>query len=268
VAISATNTAGTTEAILSIDISAAPFEPPVISSSAGANGVAGVQFFYAITASDRPDTFSATGLPAGLTLDPATGIITGVAVVSTATAKITASNALGTGTASLRIIIGSATLAASHISSGAAASGVVGTAFSYSITATRSPGSFAATNLPPGLGVDTSTGVISGVPTTTGTYAVSVAASGATGIVTMVIGAGSPTVRSSPVLRGHTRFWQKGLDIKSSRAIRLKVSPSPVSRPVFRSTRQRDGFRAFPPPPGPTLSPFPRAMGPGQEMPA
>src|SRR3989442_829877 len=46
------------------------------------------------------------------------------------------------------------------------ATGRVGVAFSYTITATNSPTSYNATGLPAGLSVNTSTGVISGTPTT------------------------------------------------------------------------------------------------------
>ena len=50
------------------------------------------------------------------------------------------------------------------------ATGTVGVAFSYQIVATNSPTSYNATGLPPGLSVNTTTGLISGTPTTVGTY--------------------------------------------------------------------------------------------------
>jgi hypothetical protein len=50
------------------------------------------------------------------------------------------------------------------------ATGTVGVAFSYQISATNSPTSYGATGLPPGLTVNTTTGLISGTPTTVGTY--------------------------------------------------------------------------------------------------
>ena len=59
--------------------------------------------------------------------------------------------------------------------------GVQGTAYTYTITATNTPTSFSATGLPPGLSLNTTTGVISGIPTTTGTFNVIIGASNIAG---------------------------------------------------------------------------------------
>jgi len=58
------------------------------------------------------------------------------------------------------------------ITSAATASGTVGMAFSYAITAMNWPSSYGALNLPAGLNVDSHTGVISGTPLASGSYAV------------------------------------------------------------------------------------------------
>src|SRR5207245_6344926 len=63
------------------------------------------------------------------------------------------------------------------INSSLAACGTVGIAFSYTITASNNPNSFSASPLPAGLTVNTSTGVISGTPTTAGTTNVIITAS-------------------------------------------------------------------------------------------
>jgi Abnormal spindle-like microcephaly-assoc'd, ASPM-SPD-2-Hydin/Putative Ig domain len=67
------------------------------------------------------------------------------------------------------------------ITSATSASGAVGSAFSYQITATNSPTSYAATGLPAGLAVNSSTGLISGTPTLSGTSSVTINATNAGG---------------------------------------------------------------------------------------
>jgi alpha-galactosidase len=65
-------------------------------------------FLFTLTATgERPITFSATGLPAGLKLDSATGQITGkVAAAGSVVAKVSARNSFGTATRDLKIVIG------------------------------------------------------------------------------------------------------------------------------------------------------------------
>lgn len=73
---------------------------------------------------------------------------------------------------------------APEITSPLAASAFVGLPFSYHIRATRSPMAYDATGLPPGLAVNTSTGVISGLPTATGSYSVAISATNGVGTTT------------------------------------------------------------------------------------
>ncbi len=71
-----------------------------------------------------------------------------------------------------------------EITSPSIASATVGQSFTYAIT---TPTSFAATGLPPGLTLNTNTGGISGIPTTTGTYTVALSASNASGTGTKTL---------------------------------------------------------------------------------
>jgi hypothetical protein len=195
ITISATNSGGTGSATLTLTIKPAT---PVITSALTATGQVGVAFSYQITATNNPTSYNATGLPTGLSVNTSTGVISGTPTTAgTYTVTISATNAGGTGSATLTLTIKPAPPV---ITSALTASGQVGVAFSYTITATNSPTSYNATGLPTGLSVNTSTGVISGTPTTAGTYSASISAtnSGGTGSapLTITINNAKPTITS------------------------------------------------------------------------
>jgi lysophospholipase L1-like esterase len=184
VTIGATNASGTGTATLTLTVSAAK---PVITSSTSASGTVGSAFTYQITASNSPTSYSATGLPSGLSVSTSTGAITGTPTASgTSSVTIGATNAGGTGTATLTVTIAAAG-AAPVINSSTSASGTVGSAFTYQITATNTPTSYSASGLPAGLSVSTSTGAITGTPTATGTSSVTIGATNATGTGTATL---------------------------------------------------------------------------------
>jgi outer membrane autotransporter protein len=87
------------------------------------------------------------------------------------------------------------------ITSPLTASGTTGGVFRYQITATNNPTSFGATDLPPGLSIDAA-GLISGTPTTAGTFNTSITASNASGsdtrtlVITIAVGTPAPAVSS------------------------------------------------------------------------
>jgi hypothetical protein len=79
---------------------------PVITSTLTAGGTVGSSFNYSITASNGPASYGATNLPAGVTVNTSTGLISGTPTVSgTFTSTISATNTAGTGSASLVITI-------------------------------------------------------------------------------------------------------------------------------------------------------------------
>jgi hypothetical protein len=67
------------------------------------------------------------------------------------------------------------------ITSASTATGKVQSSFTYQITATHSPTSYAASGLPTGLNVNTTTGLISGTPLASGTSNVTISATNAAG---------------------------------------------------------------------------------------
>jgi len=178
VALSATNAAGTGSATLSLTINTAV--TPSITSPLTASGTVGSPFSYTITGTSNPYSFNATGLPAGLSVNTATGVISGTpSAAGTSSVTLSATNAAGTGSATLSLtIVASGTPA---VTSALTASGTASTPFSYTITATNSPTSFNAAGLPTGLSVNTATGAISGTPTAAGSYSLALSATNAAG---------------------------------------------------------------------------------------
>jgi len=192
--------ASTTSASVNVVVTALP----VITSATSVSGEVGVVFSYQITATNDPTSFSATGLPSGLSIDTTTGAISGTpASNGTSSVTIGATNAGGTGTATLNLTVNSATPV---ITSATSASGQVGVTFSYQITASNDPTSYSALGLPEGLAVDTLTGVISGTPATTGTSSVTIGATNVSGTgsatLTLSVNPPHPVITSLPTGTG------------------------------------------------------------------
>jgi PKD repeat protein len=193
VPLNARNDFGSAFVTLTITISTVT-TAPIITSPATAPGTVGVPFAtYFVAATGLPKSFTATGLPVGLSINALTGAIRGTPTTAGVyTVALAAVNAFGTGTAVLKITVAAANIPP-IITGASTAAGTVGTPFvTYLIAATGLPTGYSATGLPPGLTVNALTGAINGTPTTAGTYVVTVSATNAAGsssaTVTMVIG--------------------------------------------------------------------------------
>jgi hypothetical protein len=161
---------------------------PLITSPTTASGAVGTTFStYNIVAASSTSilSYSATGLPSGLSVNTATGAITGTPSAAGVTiATLTATNATG---ASLPVALKITIVPASSlpvITSALIASGAVSTTFvTYNITAASATSilSYSATGLPAGLSVNTSTGAITGTPTGSGVSNVTLTATNAVG---------------------------------------------------------------------------------------
>ena len=84
---------------------------PLVTSTLSVTGMVGVAFSYTISGNNVPTSYTATGLPPGLTLNAANGVISGSpspAAAGTTSVRIGAKNANGTGLAQLSVKILSA----------------------------------------------------------------------------------------------------------------------------------------------------------------
>ncbi|WP_223199224.1 putative Ig domain-containing protein [Solihabitans fulvus] len=150
-------------------------------------GTVGTAASLQINASDTAGgtlTYTATGLPAGLSINASTGLISGTpTAVGSSNVTVKATDSTGpSGTTTFAWTIGAA--GSVTVTNPGAQTGTVGTAASLQINASDTAGgtlSYSATGLPAGLSINTSTGLITGTPTTAGGNNVTVKATDSTG---------------------------------------------------------------------------------------
>ncbi len=138
-------------------------------------------FSLQLSASGTPTGFYAYGLPPGVSVNPTTGLISGTPTLDGSYYVVVASaNALGPSQAvTFTINVQDDYALPPVVAGGGFAGGQAGQTFTYDPQAASglAPGlqvtptvTFSATSLPPGISIDAQTGLLSGVPTTAGTY--------------------------------------------------------------------------------------------------
>ncbi len=161
-----------------------------VTSPGNQTGTVGTAASVQISATDTAGgtlSYSATGLPAGLSISATTGLISGKPTTAgTSTVTVTATDSTGpSGTTSFTWTVSAAAGNTVTVTNPGSQTGTVGTAASLAVHATDSASgqtlTYSATGLPAGLSISATTGLISGTPTTAGTSSVTVTATDTTG---------------------------------------------------------------------------------------
>jgi uncharacterized protein with beta-barrel porin domain len=191
--LGATNSAGAGVGTQNVTIRINPSAAPTVTSTDPPASNVNAAFNYQIVASNGPilsyAVVAPSVLPAGLTLNPTTGAITGTPTVSGSfQTSVSATNVVATSTAKVLTFTITPT-STPVVTSPTFASLPAGTAITPIQVVATNPTilGYAATGLPAGLVIDPATGLISGTPTTPGTSTATISATNAAGA-----GAGLP----------------------------------------------------------------------------
>ena len=170
IGLSASNSSGTTNEILTLTVQPNDPSAPVVRSGTSATGRTGSPFTFQVYSSGATSTarLNVTGLPQGLSFDAITGLIFGTATADGSTAvNVVITDGLNSASATIQLTF-SSDPALPIIISPNNASLAAGQPFSYTIVAPAVTGPNDPTvfrligTLPPGLGFNSATGVISG----------------------------------------------------------------------------------------------------------
>ena len=148
---------------------------PVITSTAATAGVVGQAYSYDVDASGTPaPTFSLLVFPAGMTINPASGLIAWTpGTAGDFNVSVQALNLAGSDTQSYAIHVTEVPV----IISTAAVAGVVGQLYSYDVNATGSPApTYSLLVFPAGMTINPASGLIQWTPGAAGDFNVSVQA--------------------------------------------------------------------------------------------
>ena len=211
--VTAANGVGTDAVTPNITVTVTPAlaAPVFTADTPPASAVVGTPYTYTFTATGYPaPTFAVTGtLPAGLNLDSTTGVLAGTPTSpGSVTFTLTATNSAGEDSKAYTVVMTAAAVAPT-ITTGTLPAATVGAPYSETVTATGTgPITFTVSSgdLPGGLVLDSSTGVVSGTPTSAGSVTFTLTATNSAGadskayaIVTTAV-AITKTAAAAPVL--------------------------------------------------------------------
>jgi LruC domain-containing protein len=208
---------------------------------------------YVITATGTESiSYSVSGLPDGLTFNPANHTISGAPTTNgTYNVELTATNFMGSDTKTLVIIV-SDPPSAPVITSSLVADATVDQSFSYLFTASGSPTIiYNVSNLPDGLTFDPETQIISGNPTAAGTFNIQLYATNGVGTANeiLILTVGSPpTITSTLTANGQVdvQFTTYVLTADGTPEMDYQVSNLPQGLLFDEQSHSINGTPTFP----------------------
>jgi len=242
ITINVTNLYGSASEVLTMDLASGA---PLITSALTKNGKEGAAFTYTIKATNNPATYSAVPVPPGLSLNPITGVLSGIPLVSgLVPVTIGSMNAFGSDSQTLTLNLATG---APNITSLLGAIGAEEATFTYTIKANNGPTSYSAANLPIGLTVNPTNGVITGTVLYAGNYSVPIFAANQWGIGsnTLQLTITNVVVSSLSITNVTTRYFSPYL-IEATFSLRDSADPLTshavvAAPPLMSVTAYEDG---------------------------
>ena len=192
-------------------------EAPSITSGSGTTFTTGASGSFQVTATGYPaPTFTQTGAPSNVTINSTTGVLGGIPAAGTGntyTVSIKATNLVSTATQSFTLIVDQPPA----ITSASGTTLIVGQPGSFQVTATGYPApTFTQTGAPSNVTINSTTGVLGGIPAagTGGPHSVTLTASNGVApnaIQTFTLNVADFTITASPstqtISSGHTATY-------------------------------------------------------------
>lgn len=203
---------------------------PEITSARTGSGTAGSSYSYTIAATQSPTAYAAQDLPDGLSFNTTTGTISGTPTLAGVyRILLSATNANGTGYAYLHLTVD--VNANAPVVDNQTTTGTINQPFSYQIAASNGATSYSTSTLPPGLSLDSATGLISGTPTSAGYFGgIQITATNASGSdgATLVI-----QIEGAPILTGS---FSGSIYLGETFAYTITASPAPQAPAFYDAT--------------------------------
>lgn len=144
---------------------------PVVADPGVISGQAGVPLEVQLGASNNPDFFDVDGLPFGLSIDSATGLISGTPLVpGEFSFRVRASNGVGFGSQRVLSFTIDMSSSAPVVTTPTVLQAVAGRSFSVALAALPSADTWSASGLPDWLALDPVSGLLSGTPPAEGVF--------------------------------------------------------------------------------------------------